>query len=85
MSLRFRNSKRKWKPLPPGTIRSLLSALNRIMQRNKALFSVFDKNDLQFRDLMHTLNAISSDLHRQGIGAKRKHASVITVDDENVL
>ena len=34
---------------------------------------------------MHTLDAISSDLHRQGIGAQRKHASVITVDDENFL
>ena len=49
---------------PPGTIRSLLSALNRIMQRNKAPFSVFDKNDLRFCDLMHTLDTISSDLHR---------------------
>ena len=34
---------------------------------------------------MHSLDTISSDLHRQGIGAQRKHASVITVDDENVL
>ena len=67
---------------PPGTMRSLLSDL---MQHSKAPFSVFDKNNLRFRDLMHTLDAISSDLHRQGIGAQRKHASVITVDDENVL
>ena len=34
---------------------------------------------------MHTLDTISSDLHRQGIRAQHKHASVITVDDENVL
>lgn len=55
------------------------------MQVNKVPYSVFDKKDLRFCDLMHTLDTISSDLHRQGIGAQRKHASVITLDDENVL
>lgn len=70
---------------PPATLRSLLSALNRIMQENKVPFSIFNKNDLRFRDLMLTLDSISSELHRQGVGAQRKHAGVITHDDENML
>ena len=72
-------------PYPPGTLRSLLSALNRIMQANKAPFSIYDKRDLRFRDLMKTMDSVSSELHRQGIGAQRKHASVITQDDETML
>ena len=34
---------------------------------------------------MHTLDSVSSELHRKGIGAQRKSASVITFEDENVL
>ena len=48
-------------------------------------FSIFDKKDLRFRDLMLTMDSVSSELHRQGIGAQCKHASVITHDDENML
>lgn len=70
---------------PPASLRCLLSALNRILQDNKAPFSVFDKKDLQFRDLMRTLDTVSSELHREGIGAQHKSASVITYEDENVL
>ena len=41
---------------PPATIRSLVSGLNREIQRNKAPFSVLDKNDARFRDLhLHLL------------------------------
>ena len=73
------------KPYPPTSLRCLLSALNRILQDNKAPFSVFDKKDPQFRDLMRTLDSVSGELHREGIGAQRKSASVITYEDENAL
>ena len=73
------------KSYPLASLRCLLSALNRILQDNRAPFSVFDKKDPHFRDLMHTLDSVSSELHRKGIGAQRKSASVITFKDENVL
>jgi len=79
------NTKEDCKPYPPTSLRCLLSALNRILQDNKAPFSVFDKKDPQFRDLMRTLDSVSSELHREGIGAQRKSASVITYEDENAL
>ena len=70
---------------PPGTLRSLVSALNRIMQANKAPFSVFNKKDVRFYDLMLTMDLVSSELHKQGIGAQCKHASVITHEHEAML
>ena len=73
------------KPYPLASLRCLLSALNRILQDNKAPFSVFDKKDPQFRDLFCTLDTVSSELHREGIGAQHKSASVISYEDENVL
>ena len=73
------------KPYPPASLKSLISALNRILQANKAPFSVFDKKDPQFRDLMLTLDSVSSELHREGIGAQCKSASVITYENENIL
>ena len=77
--------KGRWQTYPPASLRSLLSALNRILQANKPPFSVFDKKNLQFRDLMHTLNSVSSELHCEGIGAQHKSASLIIYEDENVL
>ena len=62
---------------PPATLRSLVSGLNREIQRNKAPFSVLDKNDARFRDLQKTLDSLSSKLHRQGLGATRNSAKVI--------
>ena len=73
------------KPYPPASLRCLLSAFNRILQDNKAPFSVFDKKDPQFRDLLRTLDTVSSELHREGIGAQHKSAAVISYEDENVL
>ena len=72
-------------PYPSASLRCLLSALNRILQDNKAPFSVFDKEDPQFCHLMRTLDSVSSDLHWEGVDAQRKSASVITYEDENVL
>ena len=75
MSVCNGNSKGRWQTIPAASC--LLSALNRILQDNKAPFSVFDKKDPQFRDLMRTLDTVSSELHREGIGAQHKSASVI--------
>ena len=47
------------KPYPPVFLMCLLSALNRILQDNKAPFSLFNKKDPQFYDLMCTLDLVS--------------------------
>ena len=73
------------KPYPPATIRSLLSGLNRMLRANKAPFSILDKGDSRFRPLLNTMDTISSDLHREGIGAERKSAGVITPEDEDKM
>ena len=70
---------------PPATIRSLLSGINRVLQANKAPFSILDKHDLRFRELFNTLDVVSSTLHREGVGARRKSASVIEVEHENLF
>ena len=66
-------------------IRCLLSALNRILQDNKAHFSVLNKKDPQFHDLTRTLDSVSNDLHREGISAQHESSSLITYKNENVL
>lgn len=81
--LETRNS--KGQPYPPATIRSSISGLNHILRSNKAPFSIFNKNDTRFRDLPLTLDSVSSELDKKGIGAVRNSASVITEEDENIL
>ena len=61
---------------PPSTIHSLLRGLNHCFKENKAPFSVMSKEDPQFQDLSLTLDTVTSELHRRGIGAKQKYASV---------
>ena len=70
------------KVYPPATIRNLVSGLNRILQENKAPFSVLDRHDLRFRKLHNTLDTVSSNLHREGVGVSKESAAVITADDE---
>ena len=70
---------------PPATLRSLVSGLNRVLQSNKAPFSVLDKSDLRFRDLLKTLDSISSELHRQGVGATKHSAEVIDPKHEDIF
>ncbi len=70
---------------PPATLRSLLSGVNRELQRNGAPFSILDKHDLRFRELSNTLDVVSSTLHREGVGAERKSASVITIEHETLF
>ena len=69
----------------PGTIRSLLSGINRTMRERGVLFSIFNKNDPAFRELMLTLDSVTSNLHHCGIGASRKHAPVICIDHEHMF
>ena len=66
----------------PGTVRSLLCGLNRAMKEYGAPFSILDKGDSAFRDLQHTLDTITSALHRDGIGATKNSAAVITREHE---
>ena len=63
----------------------MICGLNRVLQRNKAPFSVVDKNDHRFRDLIKTLDSLSSDLHRQGVGAVKHNAKVIDPKHEDVF
>ena len=67
----------------PGSIRSLLSGLNRILKENKAPFSILDDQHPEFRELCKTLDVVSSSLHKEGIGAYQKKAPVIEIDDED--
>lgn len=69
----------------PATLRSLLSGINRILKANKAPFSIFNKEDPAFRNLMLTMDSLSSDLHSKGIGAQRRNAEIITREDEDLL
>ena len=52
------------KKYPPTTIRSLLSGLNRILEESKAPFSILDKGNPAFRELLLTLDTVTSDLHK---------------------
>jgi len=70
---------------PPATLRSLLSGVNCVLQENKAPFSILDKGDYSFKDLLHILDAMCSDLHRQRIGATKNSAKVIELDHEDIF
>ena len=67
---------------PPPTIRSLHSGINHTLQENKVPFSIFDRQNIHFRELGNTLDVVSSTLHREGIGVQKKHAAVIEADHE---
>ena len=43
------------------------------------------KADHRFRDLLKTLDSLSSDLHRQGVGAVKQNAKVIDPVHEGVF
>ena len=46
----------------PSTLRSLLSGLNRILKESKAPFSILDNGNPAFRELLLTLDTVTSDL-----------------------
>ena len=52
---------------------------------NKAPFSVMDKADHRFRDLQKTLDSLSSELHRQGVGAVKQSAKVIDLKHDDMF
>ena len=70
---------------PLSTIRSHVSGINRVIKSNNMPFSALDKGDYRFRDLLKTLDSVSSDLHHQGIGANRNSSPVIDSRDENLF
>ena len=72
-------------PYPPATLWSLVSGIQRAMQANKVPFLLLDRSDDRFRELHLTLDSVSSDLHRQGVGAVRKSAAVISSEDEDLF
>ncbi len=73
------------KPYPPASIRSLLSGLNRVLRANNAPFSILDKGDVRFLPLLNTMDTVSSELHREGVGVERKSAGVISPEDEEKM
>ncbi len=72
------------KTYSPGSIRSILSSLNRILKDSKVPFSILNKTDQHFSDLQRTLDSITSDLHREGVGLAKKSATVITFQHEDL-
>ena len=72
-------------PYPPATLRSLLSGINRILKANKAPFLIFNKEDPVFCNMMLTMDPLSSDLHSKGIGAQKRSAEIITIEDEDLF
>ncbi len=70
---------------PPGTIRSILSGLNRILRASKAPFSIFDKTNPAFRELQLTLDTLTSNLHREGLGVTKNSAIVISSEHEDLF
>ena len=68
------------KPYPPGTIQNLLSGLFRVTKENGAPFSILDKGNPIFHELLLTLESVTSSLHQQGIGATKHSAAVISFE-----
>lgn len=66
----------------PGTIRGLLCGLNQILKQNGALL---DRGDPSFHELLFALDTATSSWHRQGVGATRKSAPIISSEHENML
>ncbi len=70
---------------PPATIRSILSGLNRIMKDGKAPFSILDKSNPQFRELLLTLDSVTSELYRDGVGVSKKSAAAVSFEHEELF
>ena len=73
------------KKYPPATIRCILSALSRIYKESKAPFFILDKANPAFQELHLTLDRVTSDLYREGIGVSKKSAIVIPFEHENLF
>ena len=66
---------------------SILSGywLTRVMKERKALFSVLDKSNPSFCELMLTLDGVTSELHFDGVGVSKKSAAIVTFEHEAIL
>ena len=73
------------KPYPPRSIYLLLCGLYRVCKGNGVPFNFLDKADSRFRDLHNTLDTVFSTLHAQGVGADKKSAPAISIEDEDLL
>ena len=73
------------KPYPPSSIYSLLCGLYRTCRANGVTFNFLDKADTRFRELHNILDSLCSKLHAEGVGAIKRSAAVITMEDENLL
>ena len=56
-----------------------------MLQQIKAPFSVMDKVDHRFLDIQKTLDSLSSDLHRQEVGAAKQSTNVIDPKHEDIF
>ena len=52
------------------------------MKGRKAPFSILDKSNPSFRELMLTLDSVTSELHRDGVSVSKKSATVVTFEHE---
>ena len=76
----------KGEPYPPKTVHQLLSGLQRSMvEKNPNSPKFLDRNNVAFRELHRSCDAIYRDLHRQGFGASVSHAVPFTCDEEELL
>ena len=76
----------KGKPYPPKTVHQLLSGLQRsMMEKNPSSPKFLDRNNVAFRELHRSCDAIYRDLHHQGFGASVSHAVPFTCDEEELL
>ena len=65
---------------------SILCGLQRYIRRNNTHpVSIFDKSDVFFRGLRGTMESMYQKLHKEGLDVQVKHASLITVEDEEKL
>lgn len=55
------------------------------MVKNKSPFCVLDKKDTRFRALHLTLDSVSNNLHRNGVGVVKKSAEFISIEIENLF
>ena len=70
---------------PPSSIQSILSGLNRVLKDNGVPFSMMNKDDPAFHEFFLTLDTVTSSLHREGVGAMKASASVISYEHQAIF
>ena len=77
--------KKDGRPYPPSSIHCILCGLNRVLKENGVPFLIMNKGDQAFRELFLTLDTVTSSLHREGVGAMKAKASVISYEHEAIF